>query len=304
MSDQRFYGDAVTHCLGLNDVPHLITRSLQSAQVAISRLSLDARNFGLSLRIPPEDTFILAIYLTAVSDHELLSKGRTFLRQGYRPGGMRIINLTGEFSSRIMTTQEVQVFYIPRHAIDEFTESAELQTVSHIACEPGVVDPVVEQLAKALLPAFERSREANQLFLDHAVLAFLSHLLDRYGDLRRSTILMKGGLSPRQKARAEAFLAANFSRNVSLGEVASFCGISRAHFARAFRQTIGIPPHQWLLRYRIDRAKAMMRDDHLNLAALSVACGFSDQSHFTHIFTRMTGLSPGAWRQEQYARLR
>jgi AraC family transcriptional regulator len=266
------------------------------------RLSLGARNFGLSPRIPPEDTFILAIYLNAVPDHELLSRGRTFLRQGYRPGSMRIVNLTGQFSARIMTAHESLVFYVPRHAIDEFTESAELPTVSHIACEPGVIDPVILHLAEALLPAFERPREVNQLFLDYVVLALLSHLLHRFGDLRRPTILMKGGLSLRQKTRAEAFLAANFARNVSLGEAASHCGLSRAHFARGFRQTIGIPPHQWLLRYRIDRAKAMMLDNPTNVAEIAIACGFADQSHLTRVFTRMTGRSPAAWRQERRTR--
>jgi AraC family transcriptional regulator len=304
VKDRRHYGDSVAHSFHLDEVPYLVTKVLKSAQVAISRLSLDARNFGLSPRIPPEDTFILAIYLTAVPDHELLSKGRTFLRQGYLPGGMRIVNLTGEFSARIMNAHESLVFYIPRHVINEFTEGAELPIVSHIACEAGLVDPVIVHLAKALLPAFERPHEVNQLFLDHVVLALLSHLLDRFGDLRRPASLMKGGLSLRQKARAEAFLAANFARNVSLGEAASHCGLSRAHFARAFRQTIGIPPHQWLLRYRIDRAKAMMLDNPLSVAEVAIACGFADQSHLTRVFTRTTGLSPGAWRQEQRTRLR
>jgi AraC-like DNA-binding protein len=57
-------------------------------------------------------------------------------------------------------------------------------------------------------------------------------------------------------------------------------------------------PHRWLLRHRIDRAKALLRGSEAPLAEIADACGFSDQSHLTRVFRSLTGTSPGAWRRE------
>ncbi len=303
MSERRQYGDAVARSFGLQDAPHLVTRSLRSMQTAISRLRLGAPQFGLSPRIPPEDTFVLAIYMTEVPDHELLSRGHSFIRQGYRAGSMRLVNLTGEFAARVTCEHEAVTFYIPRPALDEITDGAELKRIPHLACEPGLVDPTLLHLAAAMRPAFDRPAEVNQLFIDHVSLAAILHLANRYGDPGRPLLRLKGGLSPHQKNRAEGYLAAHFAKDVSLGELAAHCGLSRAHFARAFRRTVGISPHQWLLRYRVDQAKAMMLEGSSSIAGTALACGFADQSHLTRIFTRVTGVSPAAWRREHRTRL-
>jgi AraC-like DNA-binding protein len=75
------------------------------------------------------------------------------------------------------------------------------------------------------------------------------------------------------------------------------CGLSTGHFSRAFRQSTGLSPHQWLLQRRIDAARACLRDRDMPLSEVALACGFADQSHFTGIFTRCVGVSPGAWRR-------
>ncbi|MGN6465187.1 MAG: helix-turn-helix transcriptional regulator, partial [Rhizobiaceae bacterium] len=84
---------------------------------------------------------------------------------------------------------------------------------------------------------------------------------------------------------------------VSLTELASECGLSPRHFARAFKQSVGVAPHHWMVRRRCDRAKDMLRGSETSLADIALACGFADQSHFTRTFTRVFGISPGAWRK-------
>jgi AraC-like DNA-binding protein len=75
-------------------------------------------------------------------------------------------------------------------------------------------------------------------------------------------------------------------------------GLSAKHFARAFRQSTGVPPHRWLIEKRIERAKALLLGGGLSLAEIALACGFADQSHFTAAFRRGTGITPGAYRRE------
>ncbi|MGO4287978.1 helix-turn-helix domain-containing protein, partial [Bosea sp. TAB14] len=71
------------------------------------------------------------------------------------------------------------------------------------------------------------------------------------------------------------------------------CGLSPGYFSRAFRNTTGFSPHQWLIRKRIERARDILRCGRLELADIAVACGFADQSHFTNVFAKLEGVSPG-----------
>ena len=297
-NEDRLYGDAVPHSFGLTHSPRLVTTSLPSSRIVVNRLKLGSAQLGLSPRIPPEDTHIVAIYMTPVEDHELLSRGRPFLRQGYAQGSIRIVNLTGEFSARIHSPHESVVFYMPQAALDDFTENSGLRPVRLLACEAGVLDATMHGLALTLLPAFERPAEAPQLFLDHIVLGACSHLTSRYGEPSRAALL-RGGLSPRQLARAQAYIAAHHTENITLGDLARQANLSRSHFTRAFRQALGMAPYQWLLRYRIERAKGLMLHSDLSLERIALACGFSDQSHLTRIFKQTVAVSPGVWRRDR-----
>jgi AraC family transcriptional regulator len=60
---------------------------------------------------------------------------------------------------------------------------------------------------------------------------------------------------------------------------------------------MGMAPHRWLLTRRIEVAKESLRDRRSSLSDVALACGFADQSHLTQVFTRMVGVSPGAWRR-------
>jgi len=72
---------------------------------------------------------------------------------------------------------------------------------------------------------------------------------------------------------------------------------ARLVVSRAFRRSMGMPPHRWLVRQRIEQAKALLREGRAPLAEISLACGFADQSHFTRCFSAWTGVSPGRWRR-------
>jgi AraC-like DNA-binding protein len=299
MPAPRSYGDVIAHSLGIDAMPALRTQGLLSSQIAINRLSIGRAQLGLSPRVPPEDTFILAHYLTDVPHHELLSRGRPVIAQGYEAGSSRIVNLMDEFSARITHTHQSVAFYIPRAALNEAAEQAGLRRIAALTCPPGSLDPVVRHLSSALLPALARPQEASSLFVDHVVAALLNHLMRHYGaapDLARS--LARGGLSPYQLERAKEVLAAEVERDLSLAEVAEQCGLSRGHFAKAFRISTGTTPHRWRLNRRIDMAKDMLVAGDLPLADIALACGFADQSHFTRTFSRMVGDAPAGWRRQ------
>jgi AraC family transcriptional regulator len=297
MNTRRGFGDAVAHSLGLQDVPVIRTQLLRRSQVGITRLSIGDDQLGMTPQIPPEDTFIVAMYLTGVPHHELWSHGRPVISQGYAPNSMRIVNLSDEYSANITCPHETLAFYVPRVALNDFAEESGSLRVSHFVCQPGIIDPVMVHLGSVLLPAFQRPNEASALFIEHVTIAMLTHLCGSYGGARQGTPFSKGGMTRLQATRAKEFLAAHCADDFSLVDVARACGLSRGHFTRAFRVATGLTPHQWLQRYRIDKAKDQLLNRALSIADIAVSCGFADQSHLTRVFSRLVGDSPAAWRR-------
>src|SRR5579864_1943088 len=85
---------------------------------------------------------------------------------------------------------------------------------------------------------------------------------------------------------------------LSLDEMAQSVGLSTAHFARMFRKSTGETPHQFVLRQRIERAKAMLRAPGARVLDVAVACGFKTQQHFAQVFRDVCGVSPTEYRQD------
>jgi len=106
------------------------------------------------------------------------------------------------------------------------------------------------------------------------------------------------GLPLWQERRAKAFLVNNLSSRISNTDVAAACGLSRSHFVTAFRRATGETPHLCLLRYRVAKAKELLRGS-MPISEIAFACGFADQSHLTRVFSKQTGVTPGEWRLER-----
>jgi AraC family transcriptional regulator len=130
------------------------------------------------------------------------------------------------------------------------------------------------------------------------VLAVGIHVASTYGGMKPEQAAVRGGLAPWQQKRTLEILEANLGGEISTTLLAQECSLSASHFARAFRQSTGMAPHQWLLRRRVDKAKQAMRDTDDSLSDIALACGFADQSHFTRVFAKIAGVSPGSWRRQ------
>jgi AraC family transcriptional regulator len=108
---------------------------------------------------------------------------------------------------------------------------------------------------------------------------------------------VRGGLAPWQMRRTAQVLNEDLGSKVTLAHLAAECGLSVAHFARAFKQTTGRTPHRWLVEQRVEHAKRLLVTSILPLAEIAAICGFADQSHFTRVFSQLVGSGPGAWRR-------
>ncbi len=108
------------------------------------------------------------------------------------------------------------------------------------------------------------------------------------------------GLNARQGDCVLAHIEAELDAPLRATDLAALAHLSSSHFCRAFKARFGQPPHAYVLRRRVERAKCLMvSGTPQSLADIALTCGLSDQSHLTRVFRQITGESPGAWRQRQ-----
>jgi sigma-54 dependent transcriptional regulator, acetoin dehydrogenase operon transcriptional activator AcoR len=102
---------------------------------------------------------------------------------------------------------------------------------------------------------------------------------------------------PRYKLRrVMAYVDARIGSPISLDDLANVAGVSRFHFHRQFRKSVGVTPHEYVLRARIERAKGLLTASDLTVGEVSGAVGFADQSHFSNIFRKLTAMTPRSFR--------
>ena len=109
----------------------------------------------------------------------------------------------------------------------------------------------------------------------------------------------RGGLA-RWQVDVALRLLLNDSRH-SLKQIAAHCGLSRSYFEKAFKVSLGTPPHRWLVQQRIQRAGEKLEHTNDSVSSIAVNCGFTDQSHLTRVFGAIVGSSPAAWRRQRKA---
>ena len=106
-----------------------------------------------------------------------------------------------------------------------------------------------------------------------------------------------GGLAPVARRRVCEYIDSHLEENIRLETLANTAKLSLSHFARAFRDTLGVPPHRYVLQQRIDRAREMLIRTEVPLSEIAVRTGFADQSHFARHFHRWVGIAPSAFRR-------
>lgn len=160
-----------------------------------------------------------------------------------------------------------------------------------------LADPVMRHLAASLASTLAEPAVADMPFAEFAASAMQAYLASRL-TFARTAERKRGGLAPWQQRRASEVLLARIGRHVPIAELAAACRLSVSHFVRAFRQSTGVPPHQWIVMRRVDLSKDLLIEDATRpLAEIALTCGFADQSHFTRTFARIVGMTPGAWRR-------
>src|SRR5580692_11143218 len=139
---------------------------------------------------------------------------------------------------------------------------------------------------------------SGRLFLDSIEQAMAVTLVNGHAVRHRPVQIYRGGLGSARLRRIKELVHAKIEDDLGLDDLAQSVGLSTAHFARMFRKSTGQTPHQFVLRQKVERAKAMLRAPGARILDVAVACGFKTQQHFAQVFHDACGISPTGYRQD------
>jgi len=158
-------------------------------------------------------------------------------------------------------------------------------------------DPLLWAVCAALREECGPDRILGPLYAESLGVLLVVHLLRNYSNLRPALLPSKAGLPPLRLRRVLDHIARCLHETTTVADLAVLAGMSPSHFIRCFKHSVGVPPHQYVLQQRVERAKRQLSETRLPLADIAVQCGFSDQPHLTAAFRRVAGTTPMKFRR-------
>jgi AraC family transcriptional regulator len=160
----------------------------------------------------------------------------------------------------------------------------------------GTRDPLIEHIGLALFADLKEESVGGRLFAESAAHLLAVHLLRKYATGTHPVRECSGGLSRSKLRRVIEFIHSHLEHDMTLAELAATVGMSPYHFARLFKQSTGLSPHQYVIERRIEAAKKLLMHTELSIAMIAYRVGFASQSHFAAHFRQRTGVTPKAYR--------
>lgn len=156
------------------------------------------------------------------------------------------------------------------------------------------------QMSEEMLYIVRNSKESSFHQIGHLYL-FLDYL-----SRSNNSVLMGQGSRMRDFYIREAltFIEQNFQNDISVEDIAAFCGLNRSYFGKIFRDTVGKSPQEFLISYRMSKAGELLKLTSLSVADVGNAVGYPNQLHFSRAFKKTYGVSPRTWRYEQQGKAR
>jgi AraC family transcriptional regulator len=177
----------------------------------------------------------------------------------------------------------------------------------------SIDDPVIQQLALALKLEIQTGCLSGRLYGESLGTALAARLAANYAVSKPVLEFKANGLSRSQLERVIDYMKSNLTEDISILDLAKLASMSESHFSRSFKQSVGIPPYQYLMKQRVERAKQLLKQGSLALATpllsrkppgteiaistIALDCGFANQTHLTKVFRQMTGMTPKAYQK-------
>ena len=212
--------------------------------------------------------------------------------------------LTSLIPAGVPTTRSFQgkadflVAFVDREVVSEVAESVFERDPDHVRLVESFAekDETLEQLCYLMMAEAQSGNTGTRLYTDNMTRAIALHLLRSYSTNSLKLPVSAGVLAGWRLNRVVDYMHAHIDQNLPLHQLAATAGLSPSHFARAFRAATGEPPHRYLVRLRVEKARHLLELTRLPIIDISLQCGFDQSTHFATMFRKCVGLSPRAYR--------
>jgi AraC family transcriptional regulator len=259
--------------------------------------------------------FVESVHTPIGSRIELQFQGPVHLLAMYNEGVRRDgeTSIDGFAPSKIRNFAKKLTFVPAGRGYREWLETAASTRLTFLYLDPTVLrnggendyaarihfeDSVVWETAAKLKNAIENGQAKRTLYLS-ALSSVLAIELSRCDDnAPRDTALNRGGLACWQERAVVGYIEEHLGEQIVLATLAQLTRLSQHHFCRAFKQSFGVPPHQYHVQRRIEQAKLLLADRSISITDIGFTLGYSQTSSFSVAFRKNTGWTPSEYRRE------
>ncbi len=166
-----------------------------------------------------------------------------------------------------------------------------------VLVEPhATADPLIREMGNAAERDVRVQRPPDAHYLESLAMVLAAHVARNYVIAKTTNTASCGGLSPHKLRCVRNHICDHLGETIRVGQLAEAVHLSPFHFARMFKQSTGQSPHLYVLMQRIERAKELLAETDTALVDVAAHVGFRTQGHFTGVFHRYAGFTPGAFR--------
>ncbi len=183
---------------------------------------------------------------------------------------------------------------------DNLGVEVDSSVVASLRFEKSFQDPLLAEISYAIASELNSETSAGRLLIETLSASLSARLVQNY--LSRTSaqdlsFASQEGLDQRRLTRVLDYIDSNLEGNLNLDELASVACLSRFHFARALKISVGRPPHKYVSAMRLERAKSLLKKGDRPLVDIALALNFSSQANFSRAFRQLTGQAPGQFRR-------
>ena len=280
-----------------------------------SVLNFERRDSSPSSRLLPHGSREHLIFVSLGAGHIVRESGDQRVEIELSPGCVAVVPSRTPVRWTWSTNISVSVLTLEPSFLDRVAKEVFGLEPAHyrLALSERPNDAAITNIAGVLSREVIRGEAGGRLYAASLANILAVHLLRNYAHCADGRILEscatseetakamltdevpgRAGLHPRAVAEAVRFLQENYSRDVSLNDIADAVHLSPFHVARLFKQALGVSPHQYLIQIRVNSARSLLEagSGERSLAEIAGAVGFADQSHLTRHFKRLLGVTP------------
>ncbi|GAB1545516.1 AraC family transcriptional regulator [Scytonema sp. NUACC21] len=182
--------------------------------------------------------------------------------------------------------------------IEQLALEVEISQAIEFRPQWQVFDPVIQTITNALKADLAAGCPVGSLYGQNFGTALATHIITKFAVHKLKVPKYRDGVPHRRLQQVLEYIEANLTEKIQLEDLAKVSGISVFYFSHQFKQSMGIQPHQYLLRRRVERAKQLLKCSDYSITRVAAECGFANPSHLSRYFYKLVGVTPGEFRNQ------